>query len=109
MLLNIEEMENAVERNFREESDVTAYSIRVNGKTFVTDAGKIAWRKKGYARMAFKQAIEPLLREAVRKKLLSQGMGRLQIYGESEYLRAFDNYMRYLENNNLFQIVELTW
>ena len=109
MLLNIEEMENAVERNFREESDVTAYSIRVNGKLFVTDAGKIAWRKKGYARMAFKQAIEPLLRAAVRKKLLGQGMNSLQIYGESEYLRAFDNYMRYLENNNLFQIIELKW
>lgn len=108
MVLSVEEMKSAVEKNFREEPDITAYSIRVNGKTFVTDAGKMAWKKKGYARMAFKQAIEPLLRRAVQEKLLSQGMDRIQIYGESEYIRAFDNYMRYLENNNLFQIVELT-
>ena len=108
MILNIEEIENAVERNLKRESDVTVYAIRVNGKTFVSSVGKVAWSKKGYAKMAFKATMEPHLREAVQKKLRSQGVRRIDIYSNPEYLRAFDNYMQYLESNNLFKIVELT-
>ena len=107
MTLNEEEIKKAVARNFVDRVELKAYYILVNDKIFVTDKGKMTWKSKGYAKMAFKIAIEPLLKQAVKNKLLSQGIRSNQIYGESEYLRAFDNYMRYLENNNMFQIVRL--
>lgn len=107
MLLSIEEIEKATSRNLVNRDRLKAYFILVDNKIFVTDKGKMTWKSKGYAKMAFKLALEPLLMQSVKNKLLSQGMKSSQIYGESEFLRAFDNYMRYLENNNMFQIVRL--
>lgn len=108
MILTEEDISRILERHLSDES-IKGYAIRINGKTFKTDAGKILWKKKHHAMAALKITLEFRLKQAVKAKLLGQGHTLDEIYGDSEYIRAYDNFLRYLENNYLIQIIEIEW
>lgn len=89
------------------EEDIKGYAIRINGKTFRTDSGKILW--KSHAMAALRMALEFRLKQAVKAKLIGQGLTLSEIYGDSEYIRAYDNFLRYLNNKYLIQIIKVEW
>lgn len=108
MILTEEDISRILERHLSDES-IKGYAIRINGKTFKTDAGKILWKRKNHAMAALRMALEFKLKRAVMTKLRNQGHTLDEIYGDSEYIRAYDNFLRYLENNYLIQIIEVEW
>lgn len=108
MVLTPEEIDSIIQHNLSDEP-VKGYAIRINGKTFKTNAGKILWKRKNHAMAALRVALEFHLKQAVKARLLGQGYTLSEIYGDSEYIRAYDNFLRYLENNYLIQIVEVEW
>lgn len=58
---------------------------------------------------ALRVALEFRLKQAVKAKLIGQGFTLSEIYRDSEYKRAYDNFLRYLENNNMIQVIEIEW
>lgn len=108
MVLTPEEIDSIIQHNLSDEL-IKGYAIRIDGKTFKTNAGKILWKRKNHAMAAFRIAFEFRLKQAVKAKLLGQGHTLDEIYGDSEYIRAYDNFLRYLENNYLIQIIEVEW
>lgn len=108
MILTDKEVNDEL-KSFLFDRVVKGYAIRINGKTFKTGAGKILWKKKHHAMAALRMALEFKLKRAVMTKLRNQGHTLDEIYGDSEYIRAYDNFLRYLENNYLIQIIEVEW
>ena len=108
MILSEEDISRTLRGNLSDEP-IKGYAIRINGKTFRTDAGKILWKRKSHAMAALRMALEFRLKQAVKAKLLGQGYTLAEIYGDSEYIRAYDNFLRYLENNNMILIIEVEW
>lgn len=108
MILSEEDISRTLRGNLSDES-VKGYAIRINGKTFRTDAGKILWKKKHHAMAAFRMALEFRLKKAIMAKLIGQGLTPSEIYRDSEYIRAYDNFLRYLENNYMIEIIEIEW
>lgn len=106
MILTEENISRILERHLSDES-IKGYAIRINGKTFKTDAGKILWKRKNHAMAALRMTLEFKLKRAVMTKLHNQGHTLAEIYGDSEYIRAYDNFLRYLEDNYLIQIIEI--
>lgn len=51
--------------------------------------------------------IEPVVCGHVRSKLRSQGIS--DYYNHPEFANAWNNYRKYLEDNNLLQIIEFEW
>lgn len=56
-----------------------------------------------------KAALEFRLKQAVKAKLIGQGFTLSEIYRDSEYKRAYDNFLKYLEDNYMIQIIEIEW
>lgn len=108
MILTSEEVNDVLRDNLTHES-IKGYAIRINGMTFSNDKGKILWKKKHHAMAALRMALKFRLEQAIKAKLIGQGLTLSEIYGDSEYIRAYDNFLRYLENNHLIQIVEVEW
>ena len=108
MILIEEDISRILERHLSDEP-IKGYAIRINGRTFTTDKGKILWKKRHHAMAALRVALEFRLKQAIKAKLIGQGFTRSEIYGDSEYIRAYDNFLRYLENNYLIQIIEIEW
>lgn len=108
MILTNEEVNDVLRGNLTNEP-VKGYAIRINGMTFSNDKGKILWKKKHHAMAAFRAALEFRLKQAVKARLIGQGFTFSEIYGDSEYIRAYDNFLRYLENNNMIQVIEIEW
>ena len=108
MVLSEEDINWILARNLSDEP-IKGYAIRINGKTFRTDAGKILWKRKNHAMAALRMALEFRLKQAVKAKLIGQGLTLSEIYGDSEYIRAYDNFLRYLNNKYLIQIIEVEW
>lgn len=108
MVLSEEDINCVLVRNLSDEP-IKGYAIRINGKTFRTDAGKILWKRKNHAMAALRMTLEFRLKQAVKAKLIGQGLTLSEIYGDSEYIRAYDNFLRYLNNKYLIQIIEVEW
>lgn len=108
MVLSEEDINRVIRGNLTNEP-VKGYAIRINGMTFSNGKGKILWKRKNHAMAALRMALEFNLKRAVMTKLYNQGHTLDEIYGDSEYIRAYDNFLRYLENNYLIQIVEVEW
>lgn len=108
MILSEEDISRTLRGNLSDEP-IKGYAIRIDGKTFKTNAGKILWKRKNHAMAALRITLEFHLKQAVKAKLLGQGYTLAEIYGDSEYIRAYDNFLRYLENNYLIQIIEVEW
>lgn len=108
MVLSEEDISRVIRGNLTDEP-VKGYAIRIDGKTFSNDKGKILWKRRNHAMAALRMALEFKLKRAVLTKLHNQGHTLDEIYGDSEYIRAYDNLLRYLENNNLIHIVEIEW
>lgn len=108
MILSEEDISRTLRGNLSDEP-VKGYAIRINGRTFTTDKGKILWKRRNHAMAALRIVLEFRLKQAVKAKLFGQGHTLDEIYGDSEYIRAYDNFLRYMENNNLIQIVEIEW
>lgn len=108
MILTSEEINDVLRDNLTHEP-IKSYAIRINGMTFRNDKGRILWKKEHHAMAALRMALKFRLEQAIKAKLIGQGLTLSEIYGDSEYIRAYDNFLRYLENNHLIQIVEVEW
>lgn len=108
MILTREDIIRILERHLSDEP-VKGYAIRINGRTFTTDKGKILWKKRHYAISAFRKTLEYLVLNYVFSKLMEQGLSTTEIYRSEEYGNAWDNFMKYLKDNNLIQIIEVEW
>lgn len=108
MILTEEDINRTLRGNLSDEP-IKGYAIRINGMTFSNDKGKILWKKKHHAMAALRIALEFRLKQVVKAKLIGQGFTISEIYGDSEYIRAYDNFLRYLENNNMIQVIEMEW
>ena len=108
MILSEEDISRTLRGNLSDEP-IKGYAIRINGRTFTTDKGKILWKKKHHAMAALRTALEFRLKQAIKAKLIGQGLTLSEIYGDSEYIRAYDNFLRYLEKNHMIQIIEVEW
>ena len=108
MILTNEEVNDVLRGNLTNEP-VKGYAIRIEGMTFSNNKGKILWKKKHHAMAALRVALEFRLKQAVKAKLIGQGFTLSEIYRDSEYKRAYDNFLRYLENNNMIQVIEIEW
>ena len=108
MVLSPDEIDRVLQGNLSREP-IKGYAIRINGITFSNDKGKILWKKKHHAIAALRMALEFRLKQAVKAKLIDQGLTLSEIYGDSEYIRAYDNFLRYLNNKYLIQIIEVEW
>lgn len=106
MILSEEDISRTLRGNLSDEP-IKGYAIRINGRTFTTDKGKILWKKRNHAMAALRMALEFRLKQAIKAKLIGQGLTLSEIYGDSEYIRAYDNFLRYLENNYMIQIIEI--
>lgn len=89
--------------------DIKGYAIRIDGKTFITDKRKMLWNTKSAASLAFRNALEWRVKGSVRAKLLSKGYTVDDIYSNEEYRNAWNNFKKYLEDNNMIQIVKMEW
>lgn len=58
---------------------------------------------------ALRMALEFRLKQSVKAKLIGQGLTLSEIYRDSEYKRAYDNFLKYLEDNYMIQIIEIEW
>lgn len=88
---------------------IRGYAIRINDKTFRTFAGKILWKKKHHAIAALKNALEYRIKGRISTKLYNQGLKMTEVYDSDEYKHAWDNFMKYLEDNGMIQIIEVEW
>lgn len=88
---------------------IRGYTIRINGETFRTSAGKILWKKKHHAIAAFKNALEFRIKGRISAKLHNQGLKITEVYDSDEYKHAWDNFMKYLEDKGMIQIIEIEW
>lgn len=52
-------------------------------------------------------SLEPVVCGHVRSKLRSQGIS--EYYNHPEFANAWNNFRKYLEDNNLLQIIEFEW
>lgn len=108
MILTEEDINRVIRGNLTNEP-IKGYAIRIDGMTFSNDKGKILWKKKHHAMAALRVALEFRLKQAIKAKLLVKGFTLSEIYRDSEYKRAYDNFLRYLENNNMIQVIEIEW
>ncbi len=83
---------------------IECYAIKIDGQTFVTSRGKMLWKKENHAIKALRMSIEPVVRRHIRSKLRSQGIS--EYYNHPEYYNAWDNFRKYLEDNNILQIIK---
>lgn len=108
MILTEKDISEVLEPFCSKES-VRGYSIRIDGKTFKTSSGKIVWKEKSHAKAAFKNAVNFLVNRKVYQKLAHQGLSIDDIYRNPEYKNAWNNFKRYLDDNNIIQIVEMEY
>lgn len=108
MILTNEEVNDVLRGNLTNEP-VKGYAIRIEGMTFSNDKGKILWKKKHHAMAVLRVALEFRLKQAVKAKLIGQGFTLSEIYRDSEYKRAYDNFLKYLEDNYMIQMIEIEW
>lgn len=108
MILSEEDINRTLRGNLSDEP-VKGYAIRINGRTFTTDKGKILWKKRNHATSAFRMALEFRVRNNVFSKLHNQGLSTTEIYRNEEYKNAWNNFWKYLVDNSLIQIIEIEW
>lgn len=108
MILTEEDINAIIDFHLSNEP-VRGYTIRINGETFRTSAGKILWKKKHHAIAAFKNTLEYRVKGRISTKLYNQGFSMTEVYDSDEYRYAWHNFMKYLEDNNMIQIVEMEW
>lgn len=104
--------EEGINRTLRgdlSDGPVRGHTIRINGRTFATDKGKVPWKKGNHATSAFRMALESRVRDNVFPKLHNQGLGTTGIYGNEGYGDAWNNFWKYLVDNGLIQIIEIEW
>lgn len=89
------------------EKSKTGYKILINGETFVTRNGKSFWNRKNYAMCAFRNAIESKIENVVRIKLLLSGVKAYDVYKYGEYKNAYNDFLKYLKDNNLIELKEV--
>lgn len=106
MILDDNEIRN-IYLVFTEPVFVKSYAIRIDGQTFVTSRGKMLRKKKNHATSALRMCLEPVLCGRILRKLNIQGRPLSECYRHPEYRNAWDNYRKYLEDNNLLQIIEV--
>lgn len=108
MILTDKEVNDEL-KSFLFDRVVKGYAIRINGKTFMTDKRKMLWNTKSAASLAFRNALEWRVKGSVKAKLLAKGYTMHEVYSSEEYMNAWDNFKRYLEDNNMILIVEMVW
>lgn len=108
MILTEKEINDELKR-YLSERVIRGYAIRIDGKTFITDKRKMLWNTKSAASLAFRHALEWRVKDSVRAKLLAKGYTKHEIYSNEEYKNAWNNFKKYLEDNNMIQIIEMEW
>lgn len=93
--------------SFTEPVPVKSYAIRIDGQAFVTSRGRMLWKKKNHAINALRMSLEPVVCGHVRSRLRAQGIS--EYYNHPEFANAWGNFRKYLEDNNLLQIIEFEW
>lgn len=84
-----------------------AYSILIDGKTFVTSKGKTVWKQKNHAAAAFNNEMVTKVKHVVQLRLQDRGITRYEMYKCPEYRNAFENFKKALIERGLYQIIEL--
>lgn len=110
MMLTDTDIDKILEGNLNNEC-IKGYAIRINDRTFVTNSGKILWKRRNHATSALRMALEYRVKGKIFQKLRNQGVNSFDIYIYScnEYKNAWKNFMKYLEDNGLIQIIEIEW
>lgn len=108
MILTDADIDKILEGNLNNEY-IKGYAIRINDQTFVTNSGKILWKRRNHATSALRMALEYRVKGKIFQKLRNQGINSSNIYRSEEYKNAWKNFMKYLEDKGLIQIIEIEW
>lgn len=105
----LKETVSFLSNQYSTENDNKAYYIIFNGRRFITLNNKSIWRKRSHAKSAFKCALSHLIKHKVKSYLLDNNLveNHWDVYKHPMFKDSWNNFIKYLEENNLFQIKEL--